>query len=221
MSNQYPQQPQPGWNGPQQPGQPQPWGGPQPGWGMPPQPPKKGRAGKIIGFGCLGIVALFVLIGIIAAVAGGGGSESKSGKSTGAGKAKTSSSAPKSEKSAGSSAPKAKKSAATEKSNNDGKKKTVTFKVWGTAPAGALGPLDITYGSDSDNRNGKFANGKFEATLPLDDEAMYYVVTAQLQGSGNINCSVTVDGKTKKGHASGGYNICDAQLSSGLLGGWD
>ncbi|MFI6564061.1 hypothetical protein [Streptomyces sp. NPDC050534] len=100
-------------------------------------------------------------------------------------------------------------------------KKVVTFKVWGTAPAGALGGLDINYGSDSDTRKGTFKNGKFEATLPLNKDALYYNVNAQLQGSGDINCSVTVDGHTKKGHAAGGYNICDAQLSSGLLGGWD
>ncbi|MBO4253280.1 hypothetical protein GRC12_05225 [Streptomyces griseorubiginosus] len=93
--------------------------------------------------------------------------------------------------------------------------------MWGTAPAGALGPLDISYGSDSDTRKGTFKNGEFEATLPLHKDAMYYTVTAQLQGSGDINCSVTVDGHTKKGHASGGYNICDAQLSSGFLGGWN
>ncbi|MFJ8861534.1 DUF4352 domain-containing protein [Streptomyces sp. NPDC102451] len=55
MSYQYPQ-----------PGQPQ-----QPGWGPQPPAPKK-KTGKIIGFGCLGIVGLFVLIAIIAAVASGG-----------------------------------------------------------------------------------------------------------------------------------------------------
>ena len=81
--------------------------------------------------------------------------------------------------------------------------------------------MDITYGSDSDNRQGKWKDGTFTATLPLNKEAMYYVVTAQLQGSGDIHCSVTVDGKTKQGHASGGYNICDAQLSAGLFGGWE
>ncbi|NEB04965.1 hypothetical protein G3I78_38875 [Streptomyces sp. SID13726] len=93
--------------------------------------------------------------------------------------------------------------------------------MWGTAPAGVLGPLDITYGSDSDNRDGDFQDGEFEATLPLDEDALYFNVTAQLQGSGDIHCSVTVDGKTKKAHAAGDYNICNAQLSSGLLGGWD
>ncbi|WP_055490786.1 hypothetical protein [Streptomyces sp. TP-A0356] len=89
--------------------------------------------------------------------------------------------------------------------------------MWGTAPNG----VDITYGSDSDNRKGTFKNGAFEASLPLTEKALYFSVMGQLSGGGDINCSVTVDGKTKKGHASGDYNICDAQLNSGLLGGWD
>ncbi|WP_329308311.1 DUF4352 domain-containing protein [Streptomyces microflavus] len=50
-----------------QPGQPQ-----QPGWGQQPPPAPKKKTGKIIGFGCLGIVSLFILIAIIAAVASGG-----------------------------------------------------------------------------------------------------------------------------------------------------
>lgn len=68
---QYPQQPQPGWGGPQ-----------QPGYGTPPfqpQPPKKSKAGKIVGFGCLGVVALFVLIGIAAAAGGGNGDSTDTG----------------------------------------------------------------------------------------------------------------------------------------------
>lgn len=57
---------------PQQPG----WGGPQQGWGASaPQPPKKSSVGKIVGFGCLGVLALFVLIGIIGAIASSGDSE--------------------------------------------------------------------------------------------------------------------------------------------------
>jgi hypothetical protein len=60
-----------------QPGQPQ-----QPGWGQQPPPAPKKKTGKIIGFGCLGIVGLFVLIAIIAAVASGGddGNESSTTK---------------------------------------------------------------------------------------------------------------------------------------------
>ncbi|MGW4348372.1 hypothetical protein ACWEL8_25310 [Streptomyces sp. NPDC004690] len=196
---------------PQQPGPQQGWGAQPP---LPPQPAKKKGKGKVAGLGCLGVV---VLIGIAAAVSGGGGDSDKSDD------AKANASASQQEKPAADakSDSKGKADGAKDAAKKDSAKKTVVFKVWGTAPPGALGPLDITYGSDSDNRKGKFANGKFEATLPLDKEAMYYNVMAQLQGSGDINCSVTVDGKTKKGHASGDYNICDAQLSSGLLGGWD
>lgn len=91
----------------------------------------------------------------------------------------------------------------------------VVFKVWGSAPAGA----DVTYGSDSDNREG--SGLPMTKTLNLDTDALYYHVSAQLQGGGDINCSVTVNGTTKKGHASGGYNICSAQLNGGLTGGWD
>lgn len=205
---QYPPQ-QPGWGGPQQ----QPYGVP-PQW-QPPQPKKTGF-GKILGLGCLGFVGVIVLIGIIGAAVNGGSSPKSSGASS---DIKPAASAPKDDKQP---AQDIDQGSGLKPSN---KKKTaqkvVTFKVWGTAPAGALGSLDITYGSDSDSRNGEFRNGTFEASLPLNDDAMYYTVNAQLQGSGDINCSVTVDGHTKKGHAAGGYNICDAQLSSGLLGGWD
>ncbi|MEW2217339.1 DUF4352 domain-containing protein [Streptomyces globisporus] len=60
-----------------QPGQPQ-----QPGWGQQPPPPRKRKTGKIIGFGCLGIVGLIVLIAVISMVASGGddGGESSTTK---------------------------------------------------------------------------------------------------------------------------------------------
>ncbi|MFE9949275.1 hypothetical protein ACFYRJ_17290 [Streptomyces sp. NPDC005531] len=90
----------------------------------------------------------------------------------------------------------------------------VVFKVWGSAPSG----VDVTYGSDTDNLQGRGL--PMTKTLTLKDDAMYYHVTAQLQGGGDVHCSVTVDGKTKTGHAVGGYNICSAQLSGGLFGGW-
>ncbi|MFF4182224.1 hypothetical protein ACFYZ9_03455 [Streptomyces sp. NPDC001691] len=196
MSNQQPQHP--GWAGPQQPYGQQPYGPP-----FQPQPPKKGPgAGKVIGLGCLGLVGVAVALGVVAAAVSGSGAND-SGRS--ASKSTTGN-----------------KPAAGAK--DDSKKadvpKTVVFKVWGSAPAGMLGGLDISYGSDSDTRKGVFEDGKFEATLPLKKGAMYYSLNAQLQGSGDVNCSVTVDGQTKAGHASGGYNICDAQLNSDFTGGW-
>jgi hypothetical protein len=217
VSQQYPQH-QPNQPHPQQPG----YGGPQtpPGYGQPPfqpLPPKKSKVGKIIGLGCAGIIGLFIVIGIIGAAVGGGSSNESSGSSSSS-DVKSASPAPKDDKPAAAGEPSAK--AKTEEAKEE-KAKVVTFKVWGTAPAGALGPIDITYGSDSDTRKGTFKNGKFEATLPLDDEAMFFNVMAQLQGSGDINCSVTVDGHTEKAHAAGGYNICHAQANAGLLGGWD
>ncbi|GGZ88571.1 hypothetical protein GCM10010389_28640 [Streptomyces echinoruber] len=197
MNQQYPQQPQ-------QPG----WGAPQPPYGQPPQPPKKSSAGKIIGFGCLGIIGLFVVIVMVAALAGSGGGSGNSSSS-------------KPDKATAGSTGGAKKDDGANSGSTKNSAKTVVFKVWGKAPDGALGPLDITYGSDSDTRKGTWKNGRFEATLPLNKKAMFYTVSAQLQGSGDIQCSVTIGDHTKTGHASGGYNICDAQLSAGLLGGWD
>ncbi|MFD5590712.1 hypothetical protein [Streptomyces griseorubiginosus] len=150
---------------------------------------------------------MFVLIALVGAVVGGG-SSSNGSKSADDGKVGHSTS---------------KGDNAVDISGDSDKKagkKVVVFRVWGTAPAGALGPLNITYGSDSDNRDGTFKDGEFKATLPIDEDALYFDVTAQLQGSGDIHCSVTVGGKTDKGHAAGDYNICSAQLSAGLLGGW-
>lgn len=88
------------------------------------------------------------------------------------------------------------------------------FKVWGSAPAG----VDITYGSDGTNLQGKGL--PMQKTLSVDEDALYYQVTAQLMGGGNVQCSVTIDGKTKKGRAQGGYNICSAQLNSDFSGGF-
>ena len=90
----------------------------------------------------------------------------------------------------------------------------VKFKVSGNAPAG----VDIMYGSDSDNRQGG-SGVPWHATLKRSKGAMWYSLTAQLQGGGDITCSVTVGGHTQKGHASGSYNICEAQVDA-PLGGW-
>ncbi|MET7575030.1 hypothetical protein ABZT04_42190 [Streptomyces sp. NPDC005492] len=88
------------------------------------------------------------------------------------------------------------------------------FKVWGSAPSG----VDITYGSDGTNLQGKGL--PMTKTLTVNSDALYYQVTAQLQGGGNIHCSITIDGRTKSGQAQGGYNICSAQLNSDFSGGF-
>jgi hypothetical protein len=63
-------------------GPPQPPAGwQQPGWAGPQPQPRKSGAGKILGFGCLGIVLLLLVIGILGAVASGGGGDPMPGAS--------------------------------------------------------------------------------------------------------------------------------------------
>lgn len=68
--------------------------------------------------------------------------------------------------------------------------------------------------------------------MTYDPNALYYAVTAQLEGSGDISDSVTEvittycsDGSHKTesfplahGHASGGYNIAQAEYADGDTG---
>ncbi|WP_234387989.1 MULTISPECIES: MmpS family protein [Streptomyces] len=91
---------------------------------------------------------------------------------------------------------------------------TAVFRVWGSAPSG----VDITYGNDGTNLQGKGL--PLKKTLTVKDDALYYQVTAQLMGGGDIQCSITIDGRTKTGRAQGGYNICSAQLNSDFSGGF-
>ncbi|SES03728.1 MmpS family transport accessory protein [Streptomyces qinglanensis] len=190
---QYPGQPQPPF---QQQWQPQP-------------PPKKKRTGLIV----LSVIGGVLVLGGIGSAIGGGDTDKKDTASEPSAK-------PKPEKEnaepAGDEAPKAEETSAkpkpAAKPEPKPKPKTVTIKVWGSAPAGA----DITYGTDTDSRQG--SGLPMTKTLPFNDDALWYHVNAQLQGGGDINCSVTVNGETKKAHASGGYNICNAQLSNTGLG---
>jgi len=91
--------------------------------------------------------------------------------------------------------------------------KTVEFIVRGSAPAG----VDITYGDDSSNYQGHLP---MFVTKKVDSNAMYYDVSAQLNGGGNVTCEVRIGSAKKVGHASGGYNICSAQLNSDFSGGF-
>ncbi|MFF3911545.1 hypothetical protein ACFYZJ_37715 [Streptomyces sp. NPDC001848] len=54
----------------------------QPGWATPQQPPRKHSAGKIVGFGCLGIVGLFFVLGAIGAALDNGHSKTSNASST-------------------------------------------------------------------------------------------------------------------------------------------
>jgi hypothetical protein len=92
----------------------------------------------------------------------------------------------------------------------------VQFSVTGSAPAG----VDITYGNDSSNYQGP-KHPPMNKTLSVKKDALYYDVTAQLQGGGSITCKLKIGDAVKVGHAKGGYNICSAQLNSDPInGGW-
>ncbi|WP_327698706.1 hypothetical protein [Streptomyces sp. NBC_00459] len=64
------------------------------------------------------------------------------------------------------------------------------FKVWGSAPNG----VDITYGSHGTNLEG--SRLPMTKTLTVDEDSLYCQVSAQLMGGGDVQCSVTIDGKT-------------------------
>jgi hypothetical protein len=110
----------------------------------------------------------------------------------------------------------------------------VLFKVWGS------GYPSVQYGSDSDSRSpaggyGPLGDGNalpWSASVTYDPSALYYAVSAQLEGYGDISDSVTEvittycsDGSHKTesfplahGHASGGYNIAQAEYAGGDTG---
>ncbi|MFD8407196.1 FxLYD domain-containing protein [Streptomyces anulatus] len=59
--------------------QPQGWGQQPPQWGGQPPAPKKSSAGKVVGFSCLGIVGLVVVLGVAGVMLG----DTDSGSDTG------------------------------------------------------------------------------------------------------------------------------------------
>lgn len=96
---------------------------------------------------------------------------------------------------------------------------TVTFLVSGNASGGVL----ISYGTNSTGEQS--TKLPFTATMPLDNSGavLYYDVYAQLHGSGNVTCSVAVNGQViKSGTASTDSDICSAQIAQvGTSGQWD
>jgi hypothetical protein len=111
---------------------------------------------------------------------------------------------------------------------------TIVFRVWGS------GYPSVQYGSDSNSNDaqggyGPLGNGvalPWSSSLPYDPSALYYAVSAQLQGYGDISDSVTEvvttycsDGShhtesfpLASGHASGGYAIAQAEYTGGDTG---
>jgi hypothetical protein len=111
---------------------------------------------------------------------------------------------------------------------------TIVFKVSGS------GEPSIQYGSDSSTNNpsdgaGELGDGNYlpwTASMSYDGSALYYAVTAQLEGSGSIQDSVTevvttwCSGSNQKtesfplasGQASGGYGIATAEYAGGDTG---
>jgi hypothetical protein len=176
-----------------------PYGGyaPQPPRFQPPQPPRdnRRRTSKIILSIVGGVIGLFVFLAVVGAVIDGTGSQKPAAAPL------------------GTSSPDATRKASA-KSKAKPKADVVTFVVNGRAPSG----VDVTYGTDTDNRQGP-KRLPVRRTLKFTKKALYYVVSAQLNGSGDITCKVLHNGKpVASGHASGGYSICSAQWNGGLLG---
>ena len=105
----------------------------------------------------------------------------------------------------------------------------VVFKIRGS------GYPSVLYGSDVPGGYGPLGNGvalPWSASMTYEPNALYYAVTAQLQGSGDISDSATEvittycsDGSHKmerfllaSGHASGGYAIARAEYTGGDTG---
>ena len=166
---------------------------PQPPYGQPygqPQPPTPKKKGHGCLYTALGVAAAFVVLIVIVAVSAGGSGDPQPADS-----------------------PAAATPGHSAKANHKAASKKVTIRVWGKAPGG----VDIHYGTDSDNRSGS-GDLPWSKTMTRAKGAMWYSVDAQLNGGGNIHCSVTVGGHTEKGHASGEYEICSAQVNAPLSG---
>jgi hypothetical protein len=167
-------------------------------------PPRKRRTGRKILLGFLAFAGVILIVGVIAAVAGGGKTPAGS----------TSISTP-------AVTPAAAQPAATSAAPKSPTR--VRFVVTGSAPGGA----DITYGSNSDNRNAPGSLGPLGTGAPVpwrgsvafDGSALYYSVTAQLDSAGDVTCKIVVTGPgdapltVASGHASGQYSICSAQAA--------
>jgi hypothetical protein len=90
---------------------------------------------------------------------------------------------------------------------------TVEFAVTGTF-------ADVTYGP---------AGSDLTGSVPMDvrqripsDAPIYYAISAQLQGTGSVSCTIKVGGQViSQGTAQGGYNIAQCEIvEDPISGGW-
>ncbi|WP_055495638.1 hypothetical protein [Streptomyces sp. TP-A0356] len=163
----------------------------QPFQAQAPVPPKKGKAKTCAGAGCLGIVGVLVLGGVISAAGGG-----KSG-----GTADMPAAAP-------SHANDGTKTAAQHSAATKQTPQTVTYVVTGTSGA------DVQYGPAGSSAQGTVP---MSVTKPLKNP-QYYSITAQLQGAGRVTCQLKVNGKViSQSTAAGGYNIASCEISKDIF----
>jgi hypothetical protein len=77
---------------------------------------------------------------------------------------------------------------------------------------------DVTYGPAGSDLSGTVPMSK---TMTIPDQApVYYAITAQLQGGGQVSCEIQVNGQTiASGSADGGYNIASCEIGQDPLSG--
>ncbi|MFJ3857090.1 DUF4352 domain-containing protein [Streptomyces sp. NPDC090085] len=133
---------------------------PPPGYGYPPPPPPpqpgKSSAGKIVGFSCLGIVGLFVLLAVVGSLLGGG-TDGGSKKEPAAPQAAASPGAAQAPDPAPSSAKPEKKAAVAVTAKKTAFKKSII------APDGGYTSVSVTV----TNNSGK----------PIDVNPLYFAIT--------------------------------------------
>lgn len=100
---------------------------------------------------------------------------------------------------------------------------SVTYTCTGSAPDG----VDITYGPEGSSYSA--SSLPFTKTVAMNTgaylKAQYISAQAQLQGSGQVTCTLklTQNGTTatQTGTAQGGYNLASAELCESYSGSWD
>jgi hypothetical protein len=90
-----------------------------------------------------------------------------------------------------------------------------TFSVTGTAPSG----VHVAYGIGVLKYQGA-RRLPLHVIMKIAKNALFADVSAELQGSGNITCTIRIGKASSTAHATGGFSICSAQLNRDVSGGW-